>query len=73
MKNNIFQINNNNLSGTGFLCIIPFPDKLNQLSVLITSNHVLGNECIKPGKSINLIFNNNISKTLYIDETRKVY
>ena len=73
MKNNICQINNNNISGTGFLCIIPFPDKLNQLSVLITSSQVLGNEDIKLGNRINLKFNNNISKTLYIDESRKVY
>ena len=41
--------------GTGFLYIIPFPDKLNKLPVLITCNHVLSREDISIGKTINLI------------------
>jgi len=59
--------------GTGFLCIIPFPDKLNQLPVLITCNHVLSKEDIKIGKEINLNFSDDYIKKLYIDKSRKVY
>ena len=59
--------------GTGFLCIIPFPDKLNQLPVLITCNHVLTAEDIKIGKEINLNFADIYTKKLCIDKSRKVY
>ena len=34
-------INGNKAIGTGFLCLIPYPDKTNQLPVLITCNHVM--------------------------------
>ena len=38
-------INGNKAIGTGSLCLIPYPDKTNQLPVLITCNHVInGNE-----------------------------
>ena len=59
--------------GTGFLCIIPFPDRLTQMTVLITCNHVLSNEDVKVGKTIILKFGDKYAKTLYIDEARKVY
>lgn len=59
--------------GTGFLCIIPFPDKLNQLPVLITCNHVLSKEDIKNGKEITLNFADISTKKLIIDKSRKVY
>ena len=59
--------------GTGFLCLIPFPNKLKPLPVLITCNHVLTNEDIKLGKGIKLIFNDKNEKTLYIDKTRRIY
>ncbi len=73
-ENNVFKIlKENNSSGTGFLCLIPYPDKLNQLPVLITCNHILGSSDIKYGKEIKLSFNNNITKTLVIDESRIVY
>ena len=62
-------INVNKVSGTGFLALIPFPDKLKQLPVLITCNHVIkGNE-----KETQLIFNDNIHKTLILDEKRIIH
>ena len=62
-------INGNKAIGTGFLCLIPYPDKTNQLPVLITCNHVInGNE-----KEVKLIFNNTIEKILKLDNTRKMY
>ena len=66
-------IKDNKLLGTGFLCIIPFPDKLSQLPVLITCNHVLPKDDINIGNEINLNFEDNCTKKLYIDKSRKVY
>jgi len=59
--------------GTGFICIIPFPDKLSQIQVLFTCYHVLSDEDIEYGKEINLIFNDKNRKTLYMDKSRKKY
>ena len=73
-KENIFNIiKGDKAIGTGFLCLIPYPNKLYQLPVLITCYHIFEIEDLKPGKKINLGINNNISKILNIDETRKIY
>ena len=70
----VFKIvTDNKPCGTGFLCLIPFPNKLKPLPVLITCNHVLRDEDIKLGKVIKLIFNDKNEKTLYIDKTRRIY
>ena len=60
--------------GTGFFCLIPFPDKLNLLPVLITNNHVLEENDIAQGKIIEFSFSND--KYFYritIDNLRKKY
>jgi surface protein len=73
-KENVFNIiKDDKTIGTGFLCLIPYPSKLNQLPALITCYHIFEIEDLKPGKKINLGINNNISKILNIDETRKMY
>lgn len=73
-ENNVCKIIKNEKSfGTGFLCLIPYPDKLNLLPVLFTCNHVLGTEEIKPGKEIKLLFNDKEIKVIKIDENRKTY
>ena len=73
-RENVFKImKEDKIIGSGFLCIIPYPDKLNLLPVLFTCNRVLNNEDIKSGKEINLIFKNNKNKILKIDESRKIY
>ena len=62
-------INSNNISGTGFLALIPYPDRLNPLPVLFTCNHVTnGNE-----NEIKLIFNDKLEKILKLNNTRKIY
>ena len=66
-------IKDNKHLGTGFLCIIPFPDKLHQLPVLITCNHVLSKDDIKIGNEIDLNFVDIYTKKLKIDKSRKVY
>ena len=53
MENKLCKIYMNNGGfGSGFFCIIPFPDKLNQLPVLFTCNHVLKENDIENGKTI---------------------
>ena len=73
-ENNVCKIvKENDETGTGFLCIIPFPDKLHPLPTLITCNHVLNEDDIKPGKELKLIFNDKIEKILKIDDSRMTY
>ena len=68
-KNSVLKIiNADKLTGTGFLCLIPYPDKTRQLPTLITCNHVInGNE-----KEVKLIINDSIEKMFKL-ENRKMY
>ena len=71
MKINICIIEGNKGNGTGFFCLIPFPNKKNQIPVLMTNNHVLSNEDIINGKIINVrMYNKRLS--ILID-SRSVY
>ena len=74
MKSCICKIFNKNTgqTGTGFLCKIPFPNKLNLLPVLITNNHVLNQNDMETGKIIDInINNNNEQRKIKIDYIRK--
>ena len=70
-ENSLCQITirkkNKNIKATCFLCKIPDP-------VLITNNHVLDEEDLKPGEEINIYFTdeneNKHFKTIKIDENR---
>lgn len=65
---------NINVVATGFFCLIPFPNKLQRLPVMITNNHVLESEDIIIGKKINFSINNDkISFEIVIDNKRRVY
>jgi ubiquitin C-terminal hydrolase len=60
--------------GTGFLSLIPFPDKSKLLPVLITNNHILEKNDITPGKIIEFTVNNDNSfYRIIIDKSRKTY
>ena len=53
MENCICRIKTENEAGTGFFCKIPFPNLKNQLSVLITNNHIINEELLsKPNAKI---------------------
>ena len=71
MSNSVCRIVNGYKTGTGFLCLIPFPNIEHLLKVLITCNHVF-NEIII-GNKIKVIFYNGIQKEIIIDGIRKVY
>jgi hypothetical protein len=61
-------INTNKTIGTGFLCLIPYPDKASQIPTLITCNHIIkGDE-----EEVKLIFNERTEKILKL-EKRKIY
>ena len=70
MKKSICIIDIENLKGTGFLCLIPYPNRLTLFRVLITCNHVLND--LKIGNKIKLIFDGK-QKIIIIDEFRKTY
>ena len=60
-----------NSPGTGFFCLIPFPDKSHLLPVLITCYHIFDKDCLLKRK-IELVLN---GKTIEIklENDRKVY
>ena len=74
VKKNICKINCKDGShGTGFFCLIPMGWG-NFLTALMTNNHVLEENDIKPGKKINFtIDNDNKELSIIIDNTRKTY
>ena len=74
MKRSIYKIKLNKGFGTGFLCLIPFPTKLNPLPTLITNNHVLSINNIEVNQKIEYSFNDNIKfNSIIIDKNRKKY
>ena len=59
MKNNVCRISvSNGNKGTGFFCKLPYPDKDNLLSVLITNNHVINEAILEKDKKIIISVNN---------------
>ena len=72
MEKSVCKIEKKKETGTGFLCSIPFPDKLHPLPVLITCHHILKNEEIKRLKGIVLTFKQN-KKIINFDKPRKIY
>ena len=73
-ENNVCKIiKENGVTGTGFLCIIPFPDKLHPLPALMTCYHVINEKDIKPGKQIKLLFNDKMERIINIDNSRKTF
>ena len=60
--------------GTGFFCLIPFPNKFHPLPVLITCNHVLNEQNIIEGAKINFSLDNEkIQKSITINNSRKTF
>ena len=74
MKSSICKINYKDSYGTGFFCVIPFPNMNNLLPVLITNSHVLGSNELQAGKEIEFTMNDDkYSYKILIDKNRKVY
>ena len=74
MKKSICKIEfNNGGNGTGFFCIIPFPDKCHQLKVLITNFHVIKKEDILKDNKIKFTIDNKLNFEIKNNEYRKIY
>ena len=72
MKTCVCEIHTREKKGTGFFIKIPYGNQL--LTVLMTNNHVLGENEISDGKTITLTLNNGqISKNIKMDFKRKRY
>ena len=71
MEKSICLIDHEDSKGTGFLCLIPYPNINHFLRVLITCNHVLNNLTI--GNKIKLIFDNEKPEEINIDKNRRTY
>ena len=70
MEKSVCKIVKSDSTGTGFIVLLPFPDKLHPLPVLITCYHVLKNEDVEDGKQIKLIFNENEEKIIQMNKKR---
>ena len=72
MDKSICKIEKEDITGTGFICIISHPDKFHRIPVLFTCHHILGNDDLKNQKEIKLIFSDK-EKIIKLDESRKIY
>ena len=64
----VCKINIEAQQGIGFFCIIPFPDEIKMLNVLITNNHTLNNKLLyEKDKKIELAIIEKNHKTIYIN------
>jgi len=73
LANYICKIYSNKKKGTGFLCLIPYPEIFKTLPVLINNKHILNKDEIK-NKKIKITFDDDKLEN-YIDITseRKIY
>ena len=72
MKNCVCEIHKGQNKGSGFFTKILYKNEL--LYLLITNEHVLGNDYFKKSKNITLSINNNkVVKHIKIDSNRKIY
>ena len=72
MKNCVCKIHKGKVNGTGFFVQVSYDNQI--LNLLITNNHVLNEQDIAAGKSINISLNNEqIFKEIKIDSKRKKY
>ena len=75
MKNSVCKIYGTKLNGTGFFCLIQNIKEWNSfLYVLMTNNHILEEDDIKPNKKIKMSLNNGYKYIeITIDNSRKTF
>ena len=72
MKTCVCKIHLGSKKGTGFFIKTPFQNQ--SLNVLMTNNHVIGEEELSHGKKITISLNNEEStRNIKIDSTRRIY
>jgi len=73
MENCVCKIKKNGKEGTGFFCKIPIEEDTS-LPVLITNNHVLNENDIKPNNNIDISINDDKNpKVIYIKDSKNTY
>ena len=61
-------------NGTGFFCYLTDPKNNNKIPVMITNNHIIGDNDLKGNNKIKISFNNDkIFKDIELDSNRKKY
>ena len=68
MNNSVVKIKNGKKNGTGFICLIPYPDEIHRLPVLITCNHVLDIKDINKNKEIILFL---VDRKIYYSKKKE--
>ena len=70
MESSVCKISFGNITGTGFLCLIPYQEH-SPIPVIITANHLTNGEI---GKKIEISFNNEqFHRVINFDESRLIY
>ena len=73
-NNSVCKIINKKVSGSGFFCYIPYDNYESRLTVLMTTNGIIGKDDIKVGQKIEIKYANyNKSFFIIINYERKVY
>ncbi|KAL6632744.1 trypsin-like cysteine/serine peptidase domain-containing protein [Neocallimastix sp. 'constans'] len=73
MKRSICLIKIGEISGTGFFIKIPIPSKENPMHGLMTNNHILNKNNLKPGKSFEIYKGSENSKPIKIQINDKYF
>ena len=63
---------NDKAYGSGFFCLVPFPNKIHLLPVLMTNYHVLKKEYIMKGKKVNINLRDK-KISILIDDSRRIF
>ena len=71
-EKSICEIKCDNGYGTGFFCILRYPDKYNKIYCLITNYHVIDNNMINYKENIEIIMNNKEIK-INLNNKRKIW
>ena len=71
-ENSICEIKCNDGYGTGFFCILRYPDKFSKIYCLITNYHVIDDDMINYSEYIEIKINNKEIK-IYLNKKRKIW
>ena len=74
MENSVCKIIKDCYRGTGFLCIIPFPNINSKFPTLITVNHLVNEDDISKGKLIFFVYGNGgcYQNKIRLNDSRKI-
>ena len=71
-EKSICEIQKDNGYGSGFLCIIKYPDRFNKICCLITNYHVIDDDMLNYKENIEIIINKQLKK-INLNYKRKIW